>query len=323
MKQLIYLLFLLVTISCKKSEIPVEKHLPGDSVVNSVNMGNNYKKHSFFDLKTNRLVSEVLKISWDLGFESGVNGNHVILNSSNGMAVARVSNVAFNAINDTLGLVWKWDASSGDLDSTAIGSWETDNFVYVINRGSDYLGNHRGLCKLAMQSVSATQYTFKVANLDGSLEEQITVNKDSSVNFTAFSLTTRAVEIVEPPKEEWDFQFTQYVHYFEFFLGVYGESYVVTGVLTNRNGVEVAEVFTKSYESISMSDVSSANFSSTIDVIGYDWKEFNFSTGIYEVYSEKNYIIKSTEGVYYKLHFIDFYNQQGDKGVPTFEFQEL
>ena len=56
-------------------------------------------------------------------------------------------------------------------------------------------------------------------------------------------------------------------------------------------------------------------------MIGYDWKSYN--SGTYEVDINKNYIIKTTEDLYYKIHFIDFYNDQGEKGTPKFEISSL
>ena len=50
---------------------------------------------------------------------------------------------------------------------------------------------------------------------------------------------------------------------------------------------------------------------------------FDFETGKYSVDPSQNFIIKSTEGIYFKLHFNEFYNETGEKGYPKFEFQEL
>ena len=319
MTRIYYILIAMAIISCEKEEKPVRKHVPGDSITNSFEMGSDYRKQAFYDLKTNTFVSENLKESWDLGFENGVNGNHIILNSSNFMGAARVENVSFNNVIDTDGLTWQWDASSGNLDSTAFDSLELGNIVYVIDNGLDLQGVSKGFCKLMLTSITTTSYSFKVANLDGSLEEDITILKDNNLNFIGYSLNNRVVVDVEPPKTEWDLMFSQYVHYFD----LQDEAYLVTGILTNRYEVQVAEVFDKDYEAITNEDITSLNFSSNIDIIGYDWKEFDFSSGAYIVYSDKNYIIKSTEGIYYKLHFIDFYNKQGDKGTPVFEVQEL
>lgn len=319
MNRLFYILFAMTIVSCEKEEEPVKKHLPGDSILNSFEMGSDYRKQAFYDLKTNTFVSENLKGSWDLGFENGVNGNHIILNSSNFMAAAKVDNISFNNVQDTVGLIWQWDASSGNFDSTAFGNIEIGNVVYVVDRGLNEQGVSRGFCKLIINSITANSYSFKIANLDGSLEEEVTVVKDNNLNLNAYSITNRVVVDIEPAKTEWDFMFSQYVHYFH----AQDEAYLVTGILTNRYEVQVAEVFDIEYEAITSEDISSQNFSSNIDIIGYDWKEFGFSTGAYIIYSDKNYIIKSTEGLYFKLHFIDFYNEQGDKGTPVFELQEL
>ena len=63
--------------------------------------------------------------------------------------------------------------------------------------------------------------------------------------------------------------------------------------------------------------------SENINTIGYRWKEFNFSTSSYIIFPQMNYIIKDSEGFYYKLHFIDFYDISGNKGNPKWEFQRL
>lgn len=319
MNKLIYIVLLVFLFSCKKEEIPVAKHLAGDIITNSFEMGTDYKKQAFFDLNTNSFISENIKTSWDLGFESSESGSHIILNSANFMFVGKVIGSSFNSITDTTGLEWHCDDPSGNFNSTAIGDWQNDNAVYVVNRGSDHLGISRGFCKIEFQSVTAIDYTFRIANLDGSLEEQVVVNKDSNYNYIALSCDTRTSVSIEPHKESWDIQFTQYTHIFTDL----DHEYLVTGVLTNRNNVQVAQVFDKSYSDISFGDVGSYSFSSDINLIGYDWKFYDFSVGSYTINLNQNYIVKTTEGLYYKIHFIDFYNGQGDKGTPVFEIQEL
>jgi hypothetical protein len=58
-------------------------------------------------------------------------------------------------------------------------------------------------------------------------------------------------------------------------------------------------------------------------MVGYNWKEYDLSAGEYTVFSNINYIIQDKNDKYYKLHFIDFYNNLGEKGYPKFEIQEL
>ena len=65
------------------------------------------------------------------------------------------------------------------------------------------------------------------------------------------------------------------------------------------------------------------NYSTQRDIIGFNWKTFDFDTQVYTINSSMNYIIQSENGIFYKLRFIDFYNNSGEKGYPKFEIQEL
>ena len=99
--------------------------------------------------------------------------------------------------------------------------------------------------------------------------------------------------------------------------------YLVTGTLSNINGVMVAIDSSKAFSDITMSDVQSLSFSNHIDAIGYNWKSFDLDNTKYEVLPNRNYIIKDVEGNFYKLRFIDFFNEQGERGYPKFEYQLL
>jgi hypothetical protein len=45
--------------------------------------------------------------------------------------------------------------------------------------------------------------------------------------------------------------------------------------------------------------------------------------GTYTIESDRIYLLRNSEGIFWKLHFIDFYTQNGEKGAPMFELQEL
>ena len=135
----------------------------------------------------------------------------------------------------------------------------------------------------------------------------------------ALSFDTYQIVDVEPPKESWDLVFTQYTHAFI----DPPVSYLVTGVLSNRYRVQVAVDRQKNYSEIAYGDIASYVFRVDLNVIGFDWKEYDFDTGSYTVFPEINYVIKDSEGRHYKLHFTDFYDDTGEKGTPKFELQEL
>ncbi|MBL4592795.1 MAG: HmuY family protein [Flavobacteriales bacterium] len=303
--------------SCEKEELPIPAHDPGDVITSSVSMESDYRYQLFFDLGTNTMVKKNMKTDWDLGFETSASGINVILNGAKYIKTANTGTTNFTNISDTLGYSFLIDMPSGSMDSTAIGTWSVNN-VYIIDRGFDELGAHQGFSKVELISVSSNSFNIHFSNLNGTNDVMMNIPKDDAYNFTFLSLDGNIASI-EPPKENWDIMFSQYTHYY------YDDetTYLVTGCLSNRNKVEVAEVFDKDFLSITINDINNYSFSPNINMIGYDWKEYVFSTGQYTVYIHQNYIIKSTEGKYFKLHFIDFYDEYGVKGTPTFEFQEL
>jgi hypothetical protein len=137
------------------------------------------------------------------------------------------------------------------------------------------------------------------------------------------------MKIIAPERDAWDLQFTMYTHIFNETPDNIEQPdtlipYLVTGVLQNPNGVAVAEHFEKPFAEITLGEAMSLVFDEdNIDVIGYDWKYFNFEAVTYDVLPNRVYIIRDTEGYLYKLQFIDFYSTTGEKGHPKFEFQRL
>ena len=178
-----------------------------------------------------------------------------------------------------------------------------------------------GFGKLQIIELTANSWIFNYCNLNETAPNQITLQKDNLYNASFFSFLNGGTQVqIEPPKEDWDICFTQYTH---IFYGLSDTPYLVSGAILNKYNVEGSENFT--------TDFIDVNFESTIthptntikDIIGYDWKFFDFDTGKYAIDPSQNFIIKSTEGIYFKLHFTDFYNETGEKGYPKFEFQEL
>ena len=77
------------------------------------------------------------------------------------------------------------------------------------------------------------------------------------------------------------------------------------------------------FTDIDLNMIDQYNFTDMQNEIGYDWKKYNFTSQNYTVNSEITYIISDVDNRYFKLHFIDFYNDNGEKGSPKFEIQEL
>ena len=310
-----------VQTSCMKDELPVPAHEAGDVLTASVDMETNYKWQIYYSLRDNKVVSQNLKTDWDLGFEANPEGYRVVLNTSKAMFVRKLETTSLTATADTNGFEEnkRWDESSGNLDSTAIGDWRQGN-IYIIDRGSNEKGKHQGWVKLQILSVDDKQYTVSFGPLNSENISTVNVPKDDAYNmaFLSFDEGGKVVS-VEPPKADWDVVFTQYTYIF--YEEVPVTPYLVTGCLLNRYNTKGLMTRDTTFEAIDLDFALGKTLSTNYDAIGYEWKSFNGAT--YTVYPEMNYLIETQDGNYFKLHFIDFFNSGGAKGYPKWEYQLL
>lgn len=313
---LIIVLSLVLLTSCLKDEIPVKAPSPGDASTNQAELTSDYRYQIYYDFESNSFVHQNLKTEWDIAFDCRVGEYFVALNTSKASSVKVFQNVDFAAKTDTNGGVWLFDNPNGKLSETACGQLLENTTLYLFDLGYSHDGIHQGYSKLQIESLSNDSYSIKTAMLDNSSLYQSEIVKDYNYNLIHFSFTNGIVENIEPPKDTWDITFSQYTHVYED-----GTPYLVTGILQNRNNVHTAEVFDKEFQSIEYADVVGYDFLEDINVIGYDWKTFTGST--FTTDPTMNFMVKNRNGYYYKLHFIDFYNDQGEKGFPLFEMQGL
>ncbi|MDB5271771.1 MAG: hypothetical protein JWO58_138 [Chitinophagaceae bacterium] len=318
---LLYCLYSAILLNaCAVKEIPVPAHDAGAVITTSVDMSTTYKWQIYYSLQNNAVVNTVLKSTWDLGFESGDDGYRIILNTSKFMYAYNTHHTDFTAVTDTAGFAngKTWDQPSGNLDSTAVGNWQSTGNVYIIDRGYDENAAALGYRKIIFQSVSSTEYVVRYAKLNGTGEITFHVTKDNNCNFSFLSLTGSGSQVtVEPPKDQWDLCFSQYMHIF------YNPTmpYLVTGCLQNRYNTTAVKETDQSFSTLVYSDTYHYAFVPAINTIGYDWKTFSGTT--YSTDPTKCYLIKNSLGHFFKLHFIDFYNSSGDKGNPKWEYQAL
>jgi hypothetical protein len=311
------LLLILAAAGCEKAELP--KPLSGPSSVNTVQvvMGSDYGNQLFFELSSNTLISQNHREAWDLGFECGSTGRHIILNSSKFMAMSITASEDLAAVNGATPVEWLYDSQSGNIDSAAFHNWEL-NKVYIVDKGISVGGQQLGKVKMQLIDCNETSYTIRWgATLAATTFQTVTIPKSDQHNFSFFSFMSGETVAIEPQKAGWDLCFTSYT-----FTFADGTPYLVTGVLTNRNGVRVAES-QLSFEEVDYAYASTTDYTADIDIIGYDWKVYDFDLSIYTVDFSRVYIVKAVDGLYYKLRFLDFYDSMGAKGAPTFEVQEI
>ncbi|MCK5171090.1 MAG: HmuY family protein [Bacteroidales bacterium] len=331
-KNLILILISAFGLSSCWQEIDTVKRDPLETitVVNNIQ-----KTQAYYKIEDNEitLVDSINPKSWDLGFETGENGQHIIINYSAAAqiintGIADINDVDINTVNNLFNSEnWKFDHNNGHLDSTALGNWIDTAMVYILYRGGVF-DNEVAYYKIFFESVNSNEYVIKYADINFS--DQIitkTITKNNSVNFVTFSLTLGETKLTDPGKQEWDLLFTPYYGWYETLTPGYFLPYYMSGVYINYlNGVEVIEIDDSGvdYDNIDITYIDMYNFSGIQDVIGQDWKLLpDPDNPFYFMDENKKYIIHAVNGNYYKLRFISFYNEKGEKAYPVFQYNKL
>ncbi len=168
--------------------------------------------------------------------------------------------------------------------------------------------------KMKIDSLVSSTYYFRHADLDGSNERAATIDKadfaDAGFAFFSFSSNTTISTI----PEKWDLMYGRY----QTILPQDSTSYEVTGILSHPN-LKIAEV-----KGVAVADVdvsTNISFEDRIDVIGSDWKRFDFQIG-WVLQDSLSYIVKMPDNHLYKLVFVDF-SGSSSGGTATFEQIDL
>lgn len=305
--------------SCFKQDVPVKPYDRGDAVAVEIAMGENYAEQLFYDLNTNSIVRQNPRTAWDFCYSSTDGEDIIKLNSGRFMFAAHTGQTDLAKVTDTSGLTFKWDYINGKPDSLALYGWEEGNPVFVLNMGFDEEASEMGFIKIQFTKIDANTISFKYSKLDGTDAGSGELVKDQKFNYVYYSTIEQSPVAIEPPKEDYDLYFGQYVVYFL----EEDQEYYVNGVLLNPYKVEAATAHNESFELIDRSMLEKKNFSTKPDIIGYNWKFFDFQASRYEIAQSYNFAVKDVEGFYYKLRFTGFYNKAGIKGFPQLEIERL
>lgn len=322
MKKYLSLLVVCVCLSSCFKEKPLTVAAPNIGTLFTAHMGPDYDTQLYFNMQNGVFVDSNNRYEYDLAFDCDANKFNVWMNGSKLMLVAKTGKYNLDDVtaNDTLTKTWRVEFGYGLSDSNAIGQWGnypiSNKEVYLLNLGVDEQGNGFGFKKLQIGDYNGG-YQITYANLDGTESVNAFIPKNGDVNFTYYSFTSRSIKNLEPTKDIWDIQFTVYSTYF------YKEKlpYKVTGVLTNPSRTQTYLLdSTSDFSKITIQAVDNSKFNARRDGIGYEWKRYEYNS--YIINTGYNFIVKS-ENKYYKLRMLDFYDGNGNKGYPKFEYEEL
>ena len=157
-------------------------------------------------------------------------------------------------------------------------------------------------------------------NADTATAISFVKEKDKNCIYVNWSNNALRKVAMEPNKNAWDIVFTRFRH---IYYDLNNFPYIVNAVLINPYQTLVAADSVTGYQQIKSYNYPGIQWVPNRNIIGFDWKSYDIQSGLYKVNPNKSYLIKTNSGYYYKLHFLDFYNKNGIKGTPTFEFDRL
>jgi hypothetical protein len=329
MRNLSLILALVLSLqSCFKEEEMIPPHEQGDLEEGQAALGSKYERQVYFDLNQGEEVASNAITDWDLSFESNSEGWTIRLNSARFMLAGTSSDTLFIADLNADEPEMKFDKSDGNPDSTAIGAWFETNedstwskrYVYLLDRGVDPEGSSLGQKKIQFDT-RGEDFILRHANLDNSGDTTVIILRDPAMDQVYYSFEDGTMNIAPLP-DQWSLLFTRYT---TMLVTDEGEDYpyLVVGVLLNPNKVVAVLDTTHDFMNMNADDITDLEFTSRADVIGYEWKYYNFDNGVYTIVPDMNYVIRDKDGFFYKFRFVDFYSDEGVKGFPSFEFVRL
>lgn len=273
-------------------------------------------QQTYYSLANGAVASHAVA-DWDLAFElTGITGS-ILLNTAKGhklykapYALAQWSGI------DTTGLAAGWPQQHNSETNWSSGAfnqgltanpfdlgWGIYNFTThnIVGDSCFVLKLNTGEWKkLRIDAFTAATnaFSFTWSDLDGSDEQSGSLVRSAfpGKNFGYCNLATNAAADLEPAAASWDLLFTKYIGYV---TQPFPSMYPVAGVLQNK------EVETIQIDGVPTADATywGGTFSADINIIGYDWKNFNQGTFTWEYAQDRTYFVKDRDNDIYKLVF--------------------
>jgi hypothetical protein len=287
-------------------------------ITESITLNPGYTNQSFYSMQN----GEVLNIpneNWDIAFSNESFSSTIRTNDGKGVELYTYQygdttawdQIPSNANNNLPELMFNSDTSwsYGAFDINQTGGFDYGWGIYNLQThhlvgDSLFLvktinGNWK---KLWIKNKISGEYQITYADLNGSNQINVSIpaSNYTDKNFIYYSLDNNLVIDREPNKDDWDITFTKYLTLYPFQGGF--TPYSVTGALHN-SGVSVAQADNIS-SPFTHSDYSSHTFSSMINTIGFDWKQFG-GMG-YVILNDRCYFIRDKSNNIWRLTFVNF-----------------
>lgn len=345
------LLFIALLTACSKKEPFPERETIIDSAVLSPTVGGPNQPNQVYVHLSSTQTKSVRRDSWDLAFYSGeefrVNLNSSVYMATKKLETSNIDGVTSADVSHLFDVVkiGTFDPANvefvDDLDGNILNSAideisiiDDDNKVYLLNLGYNVgtttpnvgsvavTGTHRGWKKIRILK-RFDNYLLQYADLDETTHHEVIISKNNYYNFTFFSFNTADVVDVEPKKNNWDMNFTVFANEIPG-NGTYGYTdFILTNSKMNVKTYKVTESADVTFNNFDLSMVNESLFSNSQRNIGSKWRSGGGPSSQPSVYGNIFFVLKDTNGAYYKIKFIALTNELGERGYPQFQYKLL
>jgi hypothetical protein len=303
LKSKLTLLSLVLLAACFPKEEGIEPKPRLNKSV-EISAGESKLEVSFYSIETDSLLATASPVDWDIYYDE----NGLKLNGFRSMSAAIFTTDWANQ-TDTLGLDFKYLTVGFEKSM-----WELKpDTTYVLDMGIDLNYQPLGFYKFKFTKTGG-DYTLYFSKLDEGSWNLKSLNSNEA--YYSF-LNSSSMDL--PLEEDYDLAFGKYTDYVIF--PDEEADYLVFGAITgNASAYELEENF----DDVDDSVIDTITFNHQIKTgIGWNWKWYDLNAGAYAVRENRTFIIKTAQGLYYKLRFTSFYNTKGISGHPTFEYKLL
>ncbi|MCT4665688.1 MAG: HmuY family protein [Flavobacteriales bacterium] len=294
--------------SCIKEELPKPIYQT-DNIIQKISLGENYDNQVFYDLENPSESISISKFDWDLWFSP--NGD-LRINSGRTCSILQICIDTFQMENlNTVQLKSDFYEKNTFDKLLDFSKNDTANFIFYHGLDIDSKKQDRKVYRIIKNNDTIQIFHFQNNNW-GKIFSSLSFDQNLFIDLQKQSSFRKNLE-------EFDLYFGGYLTYFS----EQDLEYLVHGVLKQNSFLEFSKTKNFAFNEITEKQAESLIFSNTIDFIGHDWKNYNIDEAKYSVDSKTVFIVKTQENLYWALQFLDFYNDQGIKGYPTFSIKLL
>lgn len=289
-----------------------------------ISVGASYANQAYYTLETDEVVS-LENESWDLAFTIAEGSAGVLYNESATLSftgdapLLRVYLAPTNDFGDVFDptvladSLYNGEASweDGAFNSVREDDDPLDYGWGVYNEATDVIEGNRVFAfklrneewlKVQVVSLGNGVYTVKYAELDGSNEQTVSIDKADFGDSPLALFSFETGEAVASPAG-WDLLFGRYLAALDNGSGEI-QQYTVTGVL-HGPGIEIAEARNIDPETVAYEPYLDS-LETRLDVIGHDWKYFDLGEFEWVLDPERAYFIKTADDELWKVVFLTF-----------------